>query len=57
MYSHPYIPSAPRGPELVSVVQNEYSESNGFAGSQASFDQQTPASGSATDLLRSPQLR
>ncbi|KAF9904129.1 hypothetical protein EC991_003006 [Linnemannia zychae] len=57
MHPSPYIPSPPRGPELVSSAQSEYAESNGFAGSQASFNQQTPLSGSAVDLLRSPQLR
>ncbi|KAF9122309.1 kelch domain containing 4 [Mortierella sp. 14UC] len=57
MYASPYIPSVPRGPELVSSAHSEYAESNGFAGSQASFGQQTPASGSAADLLRSPQMR
>ncbi|KAF9332163.1 hypothetical protein BGZ91_011811, partial [Linnemannia elongata] len=50
----------PRGPELISVAQSDYAESHGgFAGSQTSFVGQSnsPASGSASDLVRSPQQR
>ncbi|KAF9139250.1 hypothetical protein BGX30_008196 [Mortierella sp. GBA39] len=59
IYGSPYAPN-PRGPELVSVAQSDYAESHGgFAGSQTSFVGQSssPASGSAADLIRSPQQR
>ncbi|KAG9071650.1 hypothetical protein KI688_005863 [Linnemannia hyalina] len=59
IYGSPYAPN-PRGPELISVAQSDYAESHGgFAGSQTSFVGQSssPASGSAADLIRSPQQR
>ncbi|KAG0282474.1 hypothetical protein BGZ96_000434 [Linnemannia gamsii] len=56
-YGSPYTP-IPRGPEMISVEQSDYAESSVFAGSQTSFaGNNTPASGSAANLIHSPQQR